>query len=360
MISNKIRGCLLGGAIGDALGYQIEFKQGIRDKQVTRFEHDFGIISDDTQMMLFTANALLWRYTRGVCRGITMPSAESVRHGYLDWLDTQTDQRAHESISWIKEIPELNRRRAPGNTCLSALLSTLHDNQIGTIAKPINNSKGCGTVMRIAPCGVMTEDPHEAGKLAAECAAITHGHPLAIIPSYVCAAMISLLIHHNATIEKAVMTSLNLIRKNRKLFNVKAHVFEKDDIDVFVDLITKAIDLSKQNVTDTDAIKMLGQGWVADEALAIAIYACLKYSDSFEDAVICAVNHDGDSDSTGVIAGNIIGAALGVSKIPPYYADRVELKNVILEISDDIIKAKDESFDIYQDNKWLQKYLYIR
>ena len=58
---DKICGSLIGGAIGDALGYQIEFKRNIKDKEITSFKDGKGIISDDTQMTLFTANALLYR-----------------------------------------------------------------------------------------------------------------------------------------------------------------------------------------------------------------------------------------------------------------------------------------------------------
>ena len=107
---NKIAGSLIGGAIGDALGYQIEFKQNIKEKEITRFNGK-GIISDDTQMTLFTANALLWRATRGNMRGIAMPHVNAIYYGYLDWLETQDNQRVNEhSISWIKNIPELNER----------------------------------------------------------------------------------------------------------------------------------------------------------------------------------------------------------------------------------------------------------
>jgi ADP-ribosylglycohydrolase len=304
MTQDKIRGCLLGGAIGDALGYQIEFDCCVREKQVTRFKNDFGIISDDTQMTLFTANALLWRQTRLAHRGIAMPQHEAVRHGYLDWLDTQKDTRAHDSISWIKEITQLNRRRAPGNTCIRSLSGALLDgDKIGTIFDPINDSKGCGSVMRIAPCGVINNDYFKAGELAAQCAAITHGHPLAIIPSYMCAAMSSMLLYHDLSIEDAVDESLKLTKENWRVFVQKPRLFrtKHDNMNIFGELIENAIELSKQDLKDTKAIRQLGEGWTAEEALAIAIYSCLKYPNSFEDAIVCAVNHDGDSDSTGLL-----------------------------------------------------------
>ena len=117
---------------------------------------------------------------------------------------------------------------------------------------------------------------------------------------------------------------------------------------------------TKENQTDAAAIKKLGNGWVAEEALAIAIYSCVKYQDSFQDAIICAVNHDGDSDSTGAITGNIIGGKLGYSKIPSYYKDNIELKDVILELADDLYHGvpTDKNGDI-TDKTWLEKYVII-
>lgn len=66
---NRIIGSLIGGAIGDALGYQIEFKKNLHEKEVTQYKDDKDIISDDTQMTLFTANDLLWRETRETMGG---------------------------------------------------------------------------------------------------------------------------------------------------------------------------------------------------------------------------------------------------------------------------------------------------
>ncbi len=59
----------------------------------------------------------------------------------------------------------------------------------------------------------------------------------------------------------------------------------------------------------------MGEGWVAEEALAISIYCALVAKD-FEQGIIHAVNHDGDSGSTGAIVGNLLGTMHGVSAIP--------------------------------------------
>ena len=347
---NKIAGSLIGGAIGDALGYQIEFKRGIKDKEVTRFDGE-SIISDDTQMTLFTANALLWRETRLCLKGISPLPSDAIYLGYLDWLKTQTGiDDGHLTVSWIKDIPELNHNRAPGNTCLSALQS----GKKGTIENPINDSKGCGTVMRVAPIGLYAKDARMAGEIGAEASAITHGHPLGIIPSYVMCSMINLILNNNMNIIDSLNNSIELLKKYNK--------FNNEYIDSFIKLVNKAFELSRENKNDIEAIKELGEGWVADEAFAIALYSCLKYQNSFEDTVVCAINHDGDSDSTGAIAGNIIGSYLGLNNIPDYYVNNVELKDVILEIAHDLsVDIPASGYDQNKnDEKWLKKYLYSK
>lgn len=95
--------------------------------------------------------------------------------------------------------------------------------------------------------------------------------------------------------------------------------------------------LSKSNLSDAEAITQLGEGWVGEEALGISVYCALKYQDDFEKALIAAVNHNGDSDSTGAITGNILGAYLGISKIPSDWIENVELKEVLIHIADDLL-----------------------
>lgn len=347
-INKKIRGCLLGGAVGDALGYQIEFKRNIRDKEVTRYK-DKGIISDDTQMTLFTANALLWRATRLNLKGIAMKYDDAIYLGYLDWLNTQNNKKSENSISWIKEVSELNVLRAPGKTCVDALSS----GKKGTIEKPINDSKGCGSVMRVAPIGLYIKDPDTAGEIGAKAGAITHGHPLGFIPCFTLSVMINLIVYGKKSIDDALNCSMKKTIRKYGIFNKNVRIFNN--------LIKKAIKLSKSALSDIEAIKQLGEGWVAEEAFAIAIYSCLKYSNSFENAIICAINHDGDSDSTGSIAGNIIGSYLGEQSIPEYYLENLELKDMIVELSDDLsIPVPVSEFSNTNDEYWLNKYLYCK
>ena len=360
---DKYRGCLLGGAAGDALGYVIEFldEQSIFERYgssgITHYELVDGVaqISDDTQMTLFTANGLLLGTTRGMTRGIAAPYPSYVAFCYQDWLRTQTsayplNMEDPYAYTWLVNIPELFDRRAPGTTCLTALQS----GKYGTIDNPLNDSKGCGGVMRVAPVGLYfdSEDRRvaEPDLVGAEVAAITHGHELGYIPAATLTHIIRRLVHEHIGVEEAVASA---IKATKRLFpNAR-------ELSAFVSLMNKAVSLSKEKIDDLDAIHALGQGWVAEETLAIAIYCALRHHDDFEAALVASVNHGGDSDSTGAVTGNIMGAHLGLSAIPRKFTENLELKDVILELADDLCNdCQISEFGSHEDKVWESKYIY--
>lgn len=333
--SNHFKGCLIGGAIGDALGWPVEFMkldeiiyrygaEGIQNLQISSSSK--AEITDDTQMTLFTAEGILRSETRLTLKGIThTPTA--VYYAYQRWLNTQGYPKIKEFEwiydGWLLGVEGIFARRAPGNSCLSALISK----KKGTIDEPINNSKGCGGVMRVAPAGLFYHK-EDAFQLAAEFAALTHGHPSGYLSAGALAYLIASIIE-GQNIERAVVNTLE------KLNEFKDHEECKESLET-------AIALSKSDLSDFDAITQLGEGWVGEEALAISVYCALKYRDNFKKALITAVNHNGDSDSTGAITGNILGAYLGLSKIPVKWLEKIELKDEIMEIADDLLIDYDE------------------
>ncbi len=328
-IINKYKACLLGGAIGDALGYAVEFdhEQAIFNKYgsdgITEYELKNGtaIISDDTQMTLFTANGLLSGYYNN------SSYTDSIYTSYKEWYITQAGRINNSNYcSWIMKIPQLWARRAPGITCMSAITS----GQKGSVRNPINDSKGCGGIMRVAPVGLFFKNTNiisQTDMLAAEASAITHGHELGYIPSAAFAHIINLISHSNISLKDAVNDSIS---HTEKLFKNTEH------IGYFSKLMKKAVKLSEKNYSDLDAIHKLGEGWVAEETLAIAVYCALKYENNFEKAIVTSVNHNGDSDSTGAVTGNIIGAYLGMDAIPQKFLDNLEISDVISEIAEDL------------------------
>lgn len=355
---DKYRGCLIGGAAGDALGYAVEFSdegsifRHFGGKGITEYELTDGAarISDDTQMTLFTATGLLLAETRGKLRGIMGEYRHYILPCYRDWLKTQRQSypyKGEERFSWLLNVPELFHARAPGNTCLSALAS----GAVGTTERPINHSKGCGGIMRVAPIGLYFEEVGIAADEGANTAALTHGHELGYIPAAALAYIISMVSHSDGI--SLYDAALDMRAAVSRRYEGAKHLNE------LLALIDRAMELSHTDVNDIEAIHMLGQGWVAEETLAIALYCALKYSDDFDKALIAAVNHNGDSDSTGAVTGNILGAYLGLSAIPEKYLGSLELRDVILEVADDLYHGcKMEEYSSYKDEPWENKYVY--
>ncbi len=367
--ADKIRGCLFGGAAGDALGYAVEFRgeESIFSLYgpggITRYELAPGrgeaLISDDTQMTLFTANGLLVSAARAAAGGVAETPYETVALAYQDWLCTQEmretdrDRLSSDGLrhpSWLLDVPQLYSRRAPGKTCLSALYRIREGEAPGTTARPLNSSKGCGGVMRVAPMGLLRfpgMDIRAADREGAELAALTHGHSLGYMP----AAVLTHIIRRIVFPERA-LTLREIVREAR---DTVAELFAADPhIGRLTTLLDLAVDFSGNGADDLENIHALGEGWVGEEALAIAVYCALRYQRDFSAGIIAAVNHRGDSDSTGAIAGNILGAWVGFDEIDVRWTDELELYDVILEIADDLCRAGGGGDGVID---WKRKYL---
>lgn len=332
----RFQGCLLGGAVGDALGASIEFKSLSRIRSafgvqgLTGYEPVYdrkGAITDDTQMSLFTAEGLILsrirpEYNQG------QQVVPAVYHALLRWLYTQDTHRQNEliknfgSCSIVDGIllshGELFSQRAPGKSCLSSLRS----GNMGTMSTPINDSKGCGGVMRSAPLGLAYKDCEKAFQLASECAAITHGHPTGYLTAGLLAACISRIVSGENLVD-AIHDSVQILKKYQ-------------NHDECLKAMEQTLEYAQTTDATPEAVEKLGQGWVAEEALAISFYCALMACDDFEKGVLLAVNHSGDSDSTGAITGNIIGAKYGVENIPKNWLADLELKTVIEEVAVDL------------------------
>ncbi len=329
--------CLMGGAMGDALGYTVEFMDmgqiqswfgpmGITELQLES-KSQKAVISDDTQMTLFTLDGLVWAHT------LSTPYLSGLYPSYLRWLYTQTgntahpevlDLQAHEQNGSILQQQALFVRRAPGVTCLNAL----RGGTMGTMAEPVNNSKGCGGVMRVSPIGLfLHNDPSYAFRIAAEAAAITHGHPTGYLAAGAFAAMIAFLLN-SASLLEACSEVQRLLRRYPGHEETAA-------------ALSKACELAESGTASEHAIRMLGLGWTAEEALSIGLYCALK-ARSFARALTMAVNHDGDSDSTGAICGSILGV-MG-NDFPPNWESKLELAAYITERAQGLARARTQPF----------------
>lgn len=374
---DKYRGCLLGGAAGDALGYAIEFdreeaiaarygSRGIRNYRLDK--RGLAPFSDDTQMTLYTANSLLCslaalsaqasdgtqvsggtRASSGAQASSDAPARVSptalaayapaqMAQFYVEWMYTQVSPYPPtEPKAWISNLPELFASRAPGITCLNACEA------MASGVKVVNNSKGCGGIMRMAPAGLINTSPGFSGvelqRLGAQLAELTHRHELGWMPAGVFAHIVSLLARNEScSIREAATQALNTLPEAFPNAHYLAQLQE---------LLGYTLRLADSDIPDLEAIHALGEGWVAEEALAIGLLCSLRHEDDFAGAITSAVNHGGDSDSTGAIAGNIVGAHLGLAGIPQRYLEHLELRDTISKIADDLFTGPQASPDLY-------------
>ncbi|GGL43517.1 ADP-ribosylglycohydrolase family protein [Planomonospora parontospora] len=344
---SRVRGCLLGGAVGDALGNPVEFMS------LAEIRARFGPagltgmveteITDDTQMTLFTAEGLIRARLHG-----GDPLA-GVHGAYLRWLDTQDHAAPRPEdggfrTGWLRTERWLYARRAPGNACLSGLRSGITPPPPETPLGhgPVNpGSKGCGTVMRSAPFGLVRASPTFSASssasssvaadpvaLATAAARITHGHPTAAIASGALAHLIGRLVD-GEPLPAAVDST------DRMLSALDGHGPEHHETR---EALRAARRLAEAGGPAPERVETLGGAWIAEEALAIAVYCALVEPDPRR-ALLLSVNHSGDADSTGAVCGNIVGAAYGEAALPADWAAAVEGRDAVLRIADDLVAA---------------------
>ena len=295
-VTARAQHCMLMSAAGDALGYPVEFAVRLDARHPAGFRAfpDPGLISDDTQMALFSAEAVL------EVRRTGRPISDEAEHAYRRWLVTQDERPGrHAGDAGLLGEAWLYHRRAPGTTAPAAL------NGNGRV-RP--DTRGCGAVMRAHPFGLqMDRTPVQCADDAIAAGRVTHGHADAWEPAGVLAYVVRSLLD-GATVPAAVREAIRrlpLASRTRVLAG-------------------QALSMSSAPRQFGDCLKRLpklGAGWTGDEALAIGVYAVLA-QDSAEDILALAVTHDGDSDSTGAIAGAIAGAA--GYEIPEAWLDRLE------------------------------------
>lgn len=320
---DAVAGCLLGGAVGDALGAVVEFDSlaEIRRRYgpdgLTDFPPEAGPFTDDTQMTLFTAEALIRarRRFKARCFGYAL---DELWAAYRRWLVTQQEIPAGDGDRGLVIEPLLQHRRGPGRTCLSALIGS----EPGVVELPVNHSKGCGGVMRVAPVGLVAARPCSLGLASA---ALTHGHPSGYLSAGAAAEIIARLLA-GEDLRPAVGAAIEAVS------SWSGH--EETTV-----ALGRALDLAdREPVPTPEAVATLGEGWVGEEALAIAVY-CALAGKSFSAAVLAAANHSGDSDSTAAITGNLLGVAGGRAVVPESWVAALVERDLIERVAADLTAA---------------------
>jgi ADP-ribosylglycohydrolase len=264
--ADAIAGCLLGGAVGDALPAG-------------------GRTSAATEMTLGTAEGLI-----------------RARHGF-------EARRVHYAVDELWAV----YRRSP---------TSGSGEEPGFVGLPVNDSKGCGGVVRVAPIGLAAA--HPAG-LGIASAALTHGHPTGYLAAGAAAVMIARL-RDGEPLRSAAEDAI-------------AAVTQWEGYEETVAALRHALSLADHEpVLSPETVGRLGEGAVAEEALAIALY-CALAGGSFEEAVQAAANHPGDSHWAAAIAGNLLGAAGGRAVVPEEWVAAVEERAVVERVAEELAAA---------------------
>lgn len=335
--------CLFGGAIGDALGAPVEFlrwqqiseqfgNEGIRT--LAPAYGDAGRITDDTQRMLFAAEGMMRCYVRIQERDIYDPVAV-IHHALIRWAITQGEEPTFTKADRVTGLigdPLLHVRRAPDDISLAAL------QQAPALSwKPHNVANGSDALTRVAPIGLfpwsdfLFHHRDRAFSVACETARLTHGHACAYLGAGVFAYLINGLLESTQPLAELVPQALAFMDSGAGID------FYIDDDDERASLqrsqaqirflLEAVLELHVQGSLPTpQGIESLGAGRTAQEALAIAVW-CALAAKNYRQGVLWAVNHSGDSDGTGLLAGNLLGLRFGLEGFPPEWLEVLELRD---------------------------------
>ncbi|MEV0245327.1 ADP-ribosylglycohydrolase family protein [Nocardia sp. NPDC050712] len=328
-VADRVHGCLLGGAVGDALGAPVEnlpladIRRRYGPNGVIGDPFD-GAISEETQLALFTVEALIKGSVRARAKGgIGGATLGLMQQGFLVWLRGQGVELPEQELhSRLAAHPELLAQRGSGLAAVSALqragARAKPAEPLGTRANPVNDSKGCAAVARSAPCGfgylldrtgLAVEFVFELG---CDAAALTHGHPSGWLPAGALAVIVYELVR-GTDLRAAVHRARAELRKYER----------HEETSAALDAALRLADRVGPRPPRPEDLETLGPGWIGPEALAIGVYAALAAQTAGGSAeqilrtgILLAVNHSGDSDATGAICGSILGACFGASAIP--------------------------------------------
>ncbi|MEV4820716.1 ADP-ribosylglycohydrolase family protein [Micromonospora sp. NPDC049274] len=313
----RATGSLFGLAYGDALGKPTEFLT------VAEIQRRYGptgpreltgepaLVTDDTQMALAVGWAL--REASSLTPEVVEPL---LRRRFVAW-----------SVS-----PDNNR--APGMTCLRACADLGRGLrwQEATVA----DSKGCGANMRVTPVGLLDADPDTLAGLAQLQAGLTHGHPTGLAASELTAYAI-FAVRGGAALAELPALLIERARSQRRVYRERwlGDLWQRAGSSSPADFIAPGWDeclAALRRLTAAlgepddggDPCRVTGEGWVAEEALATALFCAVRHADDPVAALARGATTAGDSDSIAALAGAFVGAATGTAAWPRDWADRIE------------------------------------
>ena len=354
------QGCLLGLAVGDAMGYTVDSKSW---PEIQRDYGPNGLLGYDlvngyadvtsyTQLAAYTANALLLGATRGQLNGRMAPFIRYVAAAQREWAQIQNTRRAPDrALCWVSRVPELRRR-----CCMDTwMLDTLRRGEAGSPEEPVGKSASCGSLTAAIPVGLFFDSdrmkPQEIGQLGMETVALTHGDPATFLSGAVLAYCVAGLAQ-----EPEVPMEEHFLQAA----DAAAAQFGRQypQAEELRGMLHRVIALAKSAEEPHQVMTRL-ECDTAPRALAGAFYAVLTSGGDFDAAMICAVNHSGRSAAVGAVAGALLGASLGEPALPEFYMDCLEPAPALRTLADDLaagcpLERSSRLFDDDWDRKYIQ------
>ena len=354
------RGCFLGLAVGDAMGYAVD---GMTWEEICRDYGPDGIrgydlvngyadVTSHTQLAAYCANGLLVGLTRGQMLGRMAPYVRYADLAMREWSQGQHLRRLPDRTAfWVSEAEELRRRR-----CMDTrMLDTLSREKLGTMAVPVNHNDTPGAICAAVSVGAFFApgrmEPQEVGTLGAEVLALVSGEPMAFLSGAVAAyAVAGILQDPETPLREHFLQAADVVAGQFGREYPQAEDLKR--------LLHRAIMLASNSLLpERDAMEHLKCENCA-EALAGAMYASLRCTDDFDAAMILAVNHSGRSAAVGALTGAFLGAFRGDGAIPEFYLEGLELVPVLTELTEDLRQGCPLVLSAgFFDDTWDQKYI---
>ena len=360
MKQSSYRGCLLGLAVGDAMGYTVdsrswaEIQEDYGPNGLLGYDlvNGYADVTSYTQLAAFTANGLLLGLTRGQMTGRMAPFVRYIALSSKEWAMSQRSWgRPDQNHCWLMRKSELCRRH-----CMDTrMLEILERDNLGSPEEPKTAYTQPGSLTCAVGVGLFFHRHRikltEINRLGAEAIALTHGSPTAFLTGAMVAHIITCILRKPDAPLKAVVH--HAMRDIREEFG---HQYSQayDICNQLRNAITYA---SAKNLSSVEVMEKL-RCYTAPEVLAGAVYACLASDGDFDRAMILAVNHSGRSAAVGALAGAMLGAKLGESALPEFYIECLEPAETLKELADDLfhgctMERGSKLFDLDWDQKYL-------
>ncbi len=333
------RGCLLGLAVGDAMGYTVnshtlaEIQEDYGPNGLQGYDpvNGYADVTSYTQLAAFTANGLLYGITQGRKKGTMSPFINYIARSHWEWASSQsTMDRPARTVCWLFKEKSLCRRHCIDTRMKEIILRK----QFGTPEERMNPITTPSTLTAAVGVGMFYEpenmDQREIDRLGAEAVALTHGDPATFLAGAVVAHLTTAVLRSAAPLEDLVEQSMEALREQF------GHDYHRQ-VNQICNLVREATVLSRdENTLFVEAMERLGCKTGA-QVLAGAVYALLAGEEDFDTSLIIAVNHSGASAAVGALVGAILGARLGVEALPEFYLECLECREILQELADDLV-----------------------